>query len=337
MQRSIKLYKQDRQWKISQKANTIQITHGTISGKQQTDTINYPSIDEASKEYLSRIAYMKERRLYSETGEVTTIECMLAQTYNPSNPLPERVWLQPKLDGIRCIASNKGMFTRQHKKITSLPNIDAAISKLHDNIYLDGELYLHGGDFQKHLEIIKRDNPHPDFDKIQYCVFDVVSDVNYRERNHLIDEHLQQLNSPYIKQVPSLFGHRSSLETYLNYCIYYGYEGCMIRLNDYGYEQGIRSSSLLKYKREDTTEFKIIGWTAADKGREKDCAIAICSCSAGTFQARMLGPLEWRKSLYANPPYVNAQLTGRILHYGYTRDGFPRQPRCDSFFYGAKP
>lgn len=280
---------------------------------------------------------MKERRLYSETGILTRIECMLAQTYNPGAPLPERIWLQPKLDGIRCIASNKGMFTRQHKRITSLPNIDSALSKLPDNVYLDGELYFHGGDFQTHLEIIKRDNPHPSFNKVKYCVFDIVSDAQYKDRNHLIGEHINHLQSPYIEQVVSLFGNSKSIETYLNNCIDNGYEGCMIRLNDFGYEPGVRSSSLLKYKREDTTEFKIVGWTASNKGREKDCAIAICICSAGTFQARMLGPLEWRKSIYKNQPFVNEQLTGRILHYGYTREGFPRQPRCDSFFYGAKP
>ena len=55
-------------------------------------------------------------------------------------------WSQPKLDGIRCIANQSGLWTRAGKEITSCPHIWESVKPFLDanpGVTLDGELYNH--------------------------------------------------------------------------------------------------------------------------------------------------------------------------------------------------
>src|SRR3546814_5944064 len=79
---------------------------------------------------------------------------MLAEKYDAFEP----GFAQPKLDGVRCIATKDGLFSRQGKPITSCPHISTALTPLFEpttSLELDGELYNH--DLKEHFN----DNHRP--------------------------------------------------------------------------------------------------------------------------------------------------------------------------------
>ena len=111
---------------------------------------------------------------------------MLANTYDAAihYNLPDIVAVQPKLDGIRCIASVKGLHSRSNMLITSAPHIKLACN-LSPETYLDGELYIEGASFDEHLEIINRKTPHKRWREIKYNVFDIVCEGSFDFRMKL--------------------------------------------------------------------------------------------------------------------------------------------------------
>ena len=117
--------------------------------------------------------------------------------------------VQPKLDGDRCRALLSPqepvlMFSSEEHLILSVPHIMTDLTilaqRLGTPIELDGELYIHRTAHQHIHGIVSRTvNIHPDFDTMQYHIFDIVSDLPQLER-------LGQLVKLYdmIQDLPSL-------------------------------------------------------------------------------------------------------------------------------------
>ena len=59
---------------------------------------------------------------------------------------PEGYYIQPKLDGIRCLFTADGAYSRNNKKFMNLKHIEMALKPFfeqHPDVVLDGELYNH--------------------------------------------------------------------------------------------------------------------------------------------------------------------------------------------------
>jgi len=185
------LYKLDslgkvRQWKIealnSNPPQYIQI-HGVKDGKMQnTSTVvkkgkNIGRSNETSAwqqcclEAESLWNKQKDRKGYTETIPTSKpFRPMLAKSFDKDGRhIKYPAFIQPKLDGIRCLASYDGvnvrLKSRQGKLFTSLAHIEEELyhkvfSVFPDRV-LDGELYnhLYKDNFQKLVSSIKRDNP----------------------------------------------------------------------------------------------------------------------------------------------------------------------------------
>ena len=81
------------------------------------------------------------------------IKPMLAHKYNPDK-FQYPGYIQPKLDGVRCVFTKDGAFSRTGKQFMNVKHIETALQPVfaqHPSLMLDGELYNHDlkDDFEK--------------------------------------------------------------------------------------------------------------------------------------------------------------------------------------------
>lgn len=181
--------------------------------------------------------------------------------------------IQPKLDGIRCIARADGLWSRTGKPILSCDHIFEALRpafKKYPDLILDGELYNHelNEDFNTITSIVRKAKPKPeDVDKaktlIQYHVYDMVDDSDTYKRQCSLGKLLDEFGWRLWEDSPITlvdFVQTDSFEQvdgwYADW-IKEGYEGQMIRLSDAGYEHK-RSKNLIKRKEFLSEEFRVL-------------------------------------------------------------------------------
>lgn len=200
---------------------------------------------------------------------------MLAHKYPKLKP-PLPGLAQPKLDGIRCIATRTGLWTRKNTRITSVPHVERealAFLERHKNLMcLDGELYLHGWALHKISGLARRDKPSTESMMLQFHVFDCeeaysstfetrVKRLNFGDAEYLVAVDTQRIES----EEDMDFLHARWLRA--------GYEGSMYRDPDAFYEHK-RTKSLIKRKDFQEKEFRITGIREGN-GAWRGCAKAI--------------------------------------------------------------
>ena len=84
---------------------------------------------------------------------MTKTKAMLAHKYNP-NKANYPAYIQPKLDGVRCLFTAEGAFSRAGNQFMNVEHIEHDLKPVfnkYPNLILDGELYNHGlkNDFEK--------------------------------------------------------------------------------------------------------------------------------------------------------------------------------------------
>ena len=179
------------------------------------------------------------------------------------------VYIQPKLDGVRCLFTKHGAFSRTGKQFKNLAHIELAlISFFKDNpdVILDGELYNHElkHDFEKIISLVRKQKPTAD-DRleakqlVQFHMYDYIDGKydNYKTRmQNLVTSDIYDAQIKYVpaKLVDSYNYARDIHTTFLSE----GYEGSIIRLDGL-YKHG-RSYDLMKFKDFSDTEATIIGY-----------------------------------------------------------------------------
>ena len=126
--------------------------------------------------------------------EVENIKAMLAHKYN-EDKADYPAYIQPKLDGVRCLFTAKGAFSRANNQFMNVDHITKDLKPVfnrYPNLILDGELYNHGlkDDFEKIISLVKKKKP-TDADRaeaaelVQYHMYDVASMTiaTYVDRN----------------------------------------------------------------------------------------------------------------------------------------------------------
>ena len=200
----------------------------------------------------------------------------------------EKVYIQPKLDGIRCVIyvddkENIRCFSRTGKEFHNLEHIKLSLRKFffdcaNVDVILDGELYNHKlrNDFEKIVSLVRKQKPTPE-DRlnaqhlIQFHCYDYIETVMnqpYSYRMHqLIDVNQGTLYSACVKYVETnLVNSKEAAELRHQYNLNNGYEGSILRL-DKPYQQK-RSYNLQKFKDFSDTEATIIGYEEGKGKRE---------------------------------------------------------------------
>ena len=200
------------------------------------------------------------------------IKPMLAHKYDDSRvDWSQPVYIQPKLDGVRCVFTKDGAFSRTGKQFKNVAHIELALLsffKHSPDVILDGELYNHKlkNDFEKIISLVRKQKPTAD-DRldaqhlVQFHVYDYITPKtvyeSYKTRmQNLVTSDIYDYQVKYVpaKLVKSYDIARANHKVYLED----GYEGSIIRLDGL-YKHG-RSYDLMKFKDFSDTEATIIGY-----------------------------------------------------------------------------
>jgi DNA ligase-1 len=246
---------------------------------------------------------------------------------------------QPKLDGIRCIVTKDGMFSRNGKAIISAPHIRESLDGLftkHPDLILDGELYADkfANDFNKIVSLVKKSKP-TDADlkeserQIEYHIYDLPSSNNgFKKRMWdlgIIFSTYLNLH-PYCRIVETYTCNNEDevMELYGGY-VERGYEGQMLRIEHSKYENK-RSKNLLKHKSFVDDEYTILDIVEGEGNRTGTAGYMVFETIDGKpFKSNVKGTWdETAEMLKSKKKLIGKQAT--IKYFNLTPDGIPRFP-----------
>ncbi len=329
----------------------IIITRGQLDGKMtSTSKIiskgkNIGKINETTPLQQAVLEAESKRNQKLDDGYAYTIEESRAKFQNLLKPMLadvyDRHWkkikypcfAQPKLDGIRCLARRQGdkvtLFSRKGKVLDLVPHINGALLQvLADGQCADGELYVHGWDFQRIISAVKKTSI--DTREVQYHIYDM-PDMQDRTKTFVErfnTSHKNIIEAAHNCLVPvatKLIRDVDELMAYEEVSIANSYEGIMARNSGSLYLFGYRSTDLLKVKRFQDAEYLVRGYTHGTS-IEKDCLIFICETPGGKeFKVRPIGTHEERKTMFTKgSSYIGKMLTVKFQELSL--DGVPRFP-----------
>jgi DNA ligase 1 len=354
------LYKLDstdrlRTWRMERNGPAYRTLSGLADGKQAESgwTTAVPASQstperQAIFEVEAHYRHQLDREYHDNPDTVATpkmIEPMLAKTYASAPPVGS--YFQAKLDGIRCIMTAEGMFTRQGQPITAVPHLHAAAAPLfrkYPHIILDGELYNHDlrDDFGEISSIVRKKNPTKEaLEKaervMQYHVYDLVDETQkFSDRSATVAKLLKELDCPWFVTVGTLRLHSpNDADVFYGEACAAGYEGGMYRL-DAPYEVGRRSKSLLKRKDFMTSEYPLLRLEEGNGNWAGAIKRAVLRHPDGSeFGAGLRGSYAKMKALMGVEIGPKACVT--LRYFQLTPDGVPRFPVViDIHFDGRK-
>ena len=195
----------------------------------------------------------------------------------------QRVYIQPKLDGVRCVIqaepySDKGniipIVTAYSRTGKEWKNIDHILEELipfftkHPDVILDGELYNHDlkDNFEKIISLVRKQKPTP-VDRhearllTQFHCYDMYSpdfNHNFNIRDEFIMETIDgEYEHTVTVDTEEVFDMDDAKKYHVEN-LALGYEGSIVRLNT-KYQQK-RSHSLRKFKDFSDAEATIVGY-----------------------------------------------------------------------------
>jgi len=330
-------------WEISTTGNVISQVYGTVDGEKSATSkavqgknlgkINETTPQEQAELEAKSLWQKKKDTKYSETktaAKETVFLPMLAQDLKKrfdqgkDTPFQFPVDIQPKLDGVRCMAfweNGKVMLMSRGGKEWIVPHVTEALQEvLPQNYVVDGELYVHGLLLQDIIHLIK----NPDLEEhkqVEFNMFDGFfvphENTPWNLRRFDLEKiAFTKVNFPLkIVHTKSIFS-LEDLHKHHDQYIEEGYEGIMVRTLQGKYELGHRSRSLWKLKKFITEEFEIVGFKEAD-GNDKGTIVWVVKLpNNGTCDVRPKGTRAQRTDWFKN----GNQYLGRMLTVKFQRN-----------------
>lgn len=327
-----------RVWRIGIYDGKIKIEHGQVNGAMQSQVEDVTE-GKGGRDRLAQIESRMRSRISSKidagyvediarakterrTNAAGLLKPMLAKKLSDvKNVDYNNAFVQYKYDGNRCLITKRGgeviAYSRNGKILQNLEHITKDID-LDEGMTIDGELYCHGFPLQTIVSWIKRKQAHTE--RIKFHAYDTLMDASYIQRLSVLND----LN---------LHGASEVVPTWqvntLDHAMEHfkkarkdGYEGSIIRLNDYGYEDGKRSKGLIKVKEWHDAEFAVIDIHESADG----WAILECTLSNNkTFRVSAPGNIREKRYVLENKDFYIFRHV-RVEFAQYTKDGVPFHP-----------
>jgi len=257
-----------------------------------------------------------------------------------------KISMQPKLDGVRCVIQYENMgleyevkaYSRTGKEWKNIDHILFNLApwfKLNPNVILDGELYNHDlrDDFETIISLVRRQKPDDidmleSADLVQFHCYDIIDETKtFEERNRFIIQNVPRNHCIHHVKTQAVATeslakvvHQQNLDN--------GYEGSILRTNDT--YQCKRSHSLRKFKDFSDTEATIVGFVEG-KGKRKG--------TLGKFLMRDADGVEFgcppgkgynykamKNLLHRAQWYVDHKATATFTYFERTKAGSYRHP-----------
>ncbi len=332
-------YTQSESWRSTAKSGEgkhVIATPKLIKGKNEGKSNATTSLSQALKEFDSKLVEKRKEGYYLE-GEAPPelLLPMKALKYGVvKRKLPAFIYMQPKLDGVRCITSAEKSWSKLGndfpKEIVEHLRVEVG------DLILDGELILPPPyTFQDTIKAVKKFRPEmtPLLEYHLYDLMDLTGKLTYTERLTLLKAFVTivQVKCPQIKLVESvtLASDHEKIVAQQAIFVAQNYEGAMIRVPSSFYKIGFETPDLLKVKDRDDDEFIILG-AKEGEGKEAGCAIFIMDNGDGqTFDATPNYPEASRRKMWIE----RASLVGKpatITFQGRSDGGVPRFPKFKS-------
>ena len=317
-------------WNISVDGATITTSYGDEGGKQQEapDTVkagknlgkkNATTPEEQAEvearakwvKQVERRGYVKsrERALAGESDAEGGINPMLAKHYfeqgttnlKDGKKIAFPALLQPKLDGIRCVAVVEDgactLWTRTRKLIASVPHVNRAYERHFGkrDAVVDGELYSmrYADNFEHVVHLVRQEVPCEGHEEVEHHVYDLPSSQasNAARVCEIEEEFARGLGGPIIRVPTVEVENHGAMMVQFRRFLAAGYEGAIVR-NRAGLYANKRSFDLQKVVETITEEFAIAGVEEGD-GKLAGCVGSfVCVAKNGcTFRAKMEGDL----------------------------------------------
>jgi len=194
------------------------------------------------------------------------------------------VRVEPKLDGLRCIAVKQGgvvtFYTRNGTVLETLPTIKAELEQAsYDDVVLDGEAM--GKDWSESASVLMARKSKHDDSNIVYNVFDAMPlrswveqacPMTYKSRLDIVSMVIASLaaQSEHVKPVPHIVAtSEDELKSYFAKCMDAGFEGVMLKTVDTPYVFK-RSENILKLKPCVTYEGVIVDHYEGRRGTKRE-------------------------------------------------------------------
>ena len=308
-------------------------------GKANATTAEQQAVAEVEAEYEKKLARDYHMSL-DRIDEAMRFKPMLASKWaDRKDKVSGQVHMQPKLDGMRCIAKADGLWSREGKPIYGAPHIFEQLKPVFDkypDTIFDGELYNHDlkDDFNQIVSAAKKQKPTEEDlavsrEKLQYWLYDLPSagHLDFGDRIWVLQNtlYLGLAGEHNIVITPTVDTFAEDVDKIAAEYIEAGYEGAMVRTA--GKYENKRSNNLIKWKEMQDAEFTILDIQEGDGNRSGIAARVILDLGNGrNFAAGLIGSVAYcTQLLIEREQHIGNK--GTVVFQNYTPDGVPRFPK----------
>lgn len=321
------------------------VAEGKNPGKKNATTPTEQATKEVEAKYKKQLktGYFEKRE---DVGNMSYIEPMLAKNYkdyeNKIDLTKGEYILQCKYNGMRCIATKDGLFTRKGERYLTCPHIEESLAPFfleYPDAVLDGELF--NEDLRQQLNEISKlvrrtvhiteEHYEKSEEMVRYYIYDgygfgIDKECCYTERKRFIDTYVVPYY--YIVEVPSFeINSKKDLDDYYSQLVDAGHEGGMLRLKNMAYENK-RSKNLLKIKPEDSDDAIILDITEGDGNWAGTGKRITLDWNGLKFDATFKGSQEQGRQFLKNKKdWIGKKV--EFLYNGLTGLGTPNFARVD--------
>lgn len=335
------------EWTVTEPKNT---------GKKNQTTGEQQATAEIQAKYKKQLKTGYVEHEHEVENGCKYVEPMLAKLYKDyadKIDFTKKEWImQCKFNGMRCVATKNGLFTRKGEKYESVPHIGNALKPFFDknpDAILDGELF--NNELRQQLNEISKlirktvhitDEDLKQSEKlVKYYIYDgynflgfknsqwtvVEENIGYVSRKQWIDENIVG-SYKYVEGVADIYiSNQKEMDDAYQTLIDDNQEGGILRWKNMPYEHK-RSKNLLKIKPEDDQEGVIVDIKEGTGNWSGTGKVITLNWQGKTFDATFKGSYEQAVEFLKNKnQFVGKTIT--FLYNGLTGLGTPNYARID--------